>query len=185
MTRCYRHIITGEVHSEEGLSARGISGGYLNFLKGLGLLKEVSCERIGEGKTADELDEEQGWKLGHIYAPFLISVEPITIEKLLLGMVLVKYMQTEAGRKHLADIAKEYLGVVGKTMSALSAAGASHPLASLIHGRITVSVYETLGLIPHELAMLLHSNFEDNINKIIAKDYLSEVIGGIGEIIPG
>ena len=185
MTRCYQHVITKEVHSEEGLAARGISGWYLNFLKGLGLLKEVSCDLIGEGKTADELDEDESWKLGHIYAPFLVSVEPITVEKMLLGLVLAKYMQSEAGRKQLADIAKEYLGVVGKTMSALSAAGASHPLASLIHGRITISVYEILGLIQPAMARVLHSNFEDNINKIIAKDYLSEVIGGIGEIVPG
>ena len=135
------------------------------------------AKKVTEGTASKE--EQDDFR---IWSPFLVPVEPITIEKMLLGLVLAKYMQSEAGRKELAEIAKAYLGVVGKTMSALSNAGASHPLASLIHGRITISVYETLGLIQPEMARVLHSNFEDNINKIIAKDYLSEVIGAI---VPG
>lgn len=143
------------------------------------------AEELGKKVRDGTATPEESWKYGHIYAPFLISLEPITIEKLLLGFVIAKYLKTPEDRKQLAEIAKKYLDVVSRTMSALAAAGASHPLASLIHGRITVSVYETLGLIQPSMARVLHSNFEDNINKIIAEKYLADIIGGIGEIIPG
>lgn len=119
----------------------------------------------------------------HIFSPLLVPVEPITIEKMLLAIVVAKYMKTPDGMKQLSSIAEKYLDVVGKTMAALSAAGASHPLASLIHGRITIGVYETLGLIQPMQARILHSNFEDGINKIIAQKYLSDIIGGVAKII--
>ena len=137
-------------------------------------------DKISEGTASrEEIDQY------HIWQPFLVPIEPITVEKVLLGLVLAKYMQSEGGRGQLAEIAKKYLDVVSRTMTALAAAGASHPLASLIHGRITISVYETLGLIQPEMARVLHSNFEDNINKIIMEKYLADVMGGLGEIVPG
>jgi len=121
----------------------------------------------------------------HIFKSLTVPIEPITVDKLVMGLVLMKYLQTPQGREQLSKIAVKYLDVVGKTMSSLSIAGGSHPLASLIHGRITVSVYETLGLIQPQMARVLHSNMEDNINKIITKQYLSDIIGGIGQIVPG
>ena len=132
-------------------------------------------------KDPSELTEEEKTDYS-IWQSFLVPIEPLSLDKLLLLFVLAKYVKDEAGRKHLAEIAKSYLDVVGKTMSALSNAGGSHPLASLIHGRITVTVYETLGLIQPQMARVLYSNMTKEIDVIIAKDYLSEVIGAI---VPG
>ena len=142
--------------------------------KMLGLQKKVA-----DGTATEEEQAEY-----RIWQPFIIPVEPITLEKLLLALVVARYLKDEAGRKQLAEIAKKYLTVVGDTMSALASAGAANPFASLIHGRITVEVYRTLGLINPHMANVLSSNFEDAINKMFVGKYL-EGMSGLGTMVFG
>jgi len=179
MSVCYQHSRTGQIRTrEEWLQEPQITEQGIQFMVNSGILEVVPCilARDPSDMTPEELSTYG------ILSPLGVRLEPITVEKLFLGIILIRYMKTPEGMKQLSEIVTKYLEVVGKTMAALSSAGASHPLASLIHGRITISVYETLGLIQPKMARVMHSNFEDNINKIIAKDYLSDIIGAI---VPG
>lgn len=130
------------------------------------------AERVASGTASEE--EKADYR---IWSPFLVPIEPLTLEKMLLLVVVAKYLKEPAGRKQLADLAKKYLDTVGDTMSSLAQAGASHPFASLVHGKIAVAVYETLGLIQPLMARTLMSNMEDCINKIMAEKVLSDITG--------
>lgn len=130
-----------------------------------------------EDKIRDDTATEGERDFYNVWMPFFFPLSPLTLEKLLLLFVAVKYLQTPADRKVLAGVLTKYLDVVGKTMSALAAAGGSHPLATIVHGKIAIYTYATLGLLQVQTAQHLDSNLEAMFNKLVAKGVFSDITG--------
>lgn len=129
-------------------------------------------------KVADGTATEEEKTQFHIFAPLLIPVQPITIEKLLLGILLVRYAKDEKGRGQLKEIAIKYLDVIGDSMRALARASASHWSVAAMNTKVTLRVYKNLGLMtPDEAAGL-----EVWINQYVLGLAATEVIGNISSV---
>jgi hypothetical protein len=136
-------------------------------------------KKVIEGKASEEEIEEY-----NIWQPFLLRVEPLTFEKMLLFMVAAKYLHTPEGMKQLAGIATKYLDAVGGTMSSLAKAGASHALATVINGYVAASVYGTMGLVSPEQLASIQSWLRGTLNKLIISGALGD-IASVGTMVFG
>lgn len=151
-----------------------------NSMFTLGTLKEVPCVLMEDPQGLSEEDRQQF----HIFAPLLIPVQPITLEKLLVGALLIKYAKDPKGRGQLKEIAIKYLDVIGDSMRALARASASHWSVAVMNTKVTLRVYKNLGLMTPDEAAGLEVWLNQFVVGLAATDIIGQ-IGGIGTMVFG
>jgi len=179
MSECFRHAQTGKIASWDQWG-QDIGEIQRNSIFTLGRLQKVPCVLM---KDPEDLTDEEKQQF-HIFAPLLIPVEPITLEKVLIGALLVKYAKDEKGRGQLKEILVKYLDVVGDSMRALARASASHWSVAVMNTKLSLRVYKNLGLMTPDEAAGLEVWLNQFVVGLAAKDIIGN-IAGIGTMVFG